>query len=127
MPVKKGKCMTQKQRKLRCQIRKELQENGAIPQDKPRLNRKKFCEEAIKEWNNRKAGIYWESYLMAAVIIMTSHTDRKMNLSLEAVGAAKCLRLAIRMQEFTSVKMEAGEKGYDYSELHDAIKDILEA
>lgn len=127
MPVKKGRCMTQKQRKLRRQIRKELQENGVIPQDKPRLNRKKFCEEVIKEWNNRKTEVYWEHYLMTAVIIMTDHLDKKMNLSLEAVGAAKCLKLAIRIQEFTSAKAEAGEKGYDFSELHDAIKDILEA
>lgn len=127
MPVKKGKCMTQKQRKLRCQIRKELQENGVIPQDKPRLNRKKFCEEAIEEWHSRKAGIYWEYYLIEAVMIMTSHLDRKRNLSLEAVGAAKCLKLAIRMQEFSSAKTEAGEKEYRVGELHDAIKDILEA
>lgn len=49
----KKKRLTQKEKKQNAEIKKKLQEEGIIPPDKPRLNRKKFVDEAMKEWDSR--------------------------------------------------------------------------
>lgn len=45
----KKKRLTNKQKKLNAEVKKELQEKGVIPPDKPKLNRKQFIEEAKAE------------------------------------------------------------------------------
>lgn len=49
----KKKRLTNKQKKLNAEVKKELQEKGVIPPDKPKLNRKQFIEEAKAEWYSR--------------------------------------------------------------------------
>lgn len=46
--------MTNKEKRERAAAKKRLQEEGILPPDKPRLNRKKFIEEAEAEWAGRK-------------------------------------------------------------------------
>lgn len=50
MPAKKKKPMSQKERAMRAQVKKDLQAQGLIPPDKPRLNRKKFAKEVWEEF-----------------------------------------------------------------------------
>ena len=53
--------MTNAEKKERAEIKKRLQEEGFLPPDKPRLDRKRFLEEAEKEWNSREpGGIAWD-------------------------------------------------------------------
>lgn len=47
----KRKAMTKAQKAMNAKIKKELQEKGIVPPDKPRLNRKKYIEEAREEWS----------------------------------------------------------------------------
>ena len=54
----KRKTMTKAQKAMNAKIKKELQEKGIVPPDKPRLNRKKYIEEAREEWNGRDAEYY---------------------------------------------------------------------
>lgn len=69
----KKKRMTQKEKDFNRKYKKELQEKGLIPPDKKRLNRKKFIEEAVSEWNDRDSDWYiWDFYLMRAVGYMTA-------------------------------------------------------
>ena len=69
------KKLTVREKKMNAQIKKKLQEEGKIPPDKPKLNRKKFITEAIDEWNNREKDIFsWELYLVEAFGFML---DRK--------------------------------------------------
>ena len=46
----KRKRMTQREKDLRARTKKELQEQGILPPDKPRLNRKKFARETWSEF-----------------------------------------------------------------------------
>ena len=46
----KRKRMTQREKDLRARTKKELQEQGVLPPDKPRLNRKKFARETWLEF-----------------------------------------------------------------------------
>ena len=100
-----------------------------LPPDKPKLNRKKFIEEAREEWNNRdKDCAIWDIYLMEAMAFMLGHFDQKdLRLSREAVGAAKVLKIAIRLREFQEELQAKGEHEYRLDEQYNYIKDILGA
>lgn len=52
MAAKKYKRMTNREKDERKRIKKNLQEKGIIPPDKPRLNRKKFAKEVCDEWKD---------------------------------------------------------------------------
>lgn len=125
----KRKRLTNREKRENAQIKKELQEKGIIPPDKKPLNRKGFIEEAKREWDSRGPGCYiWEAYLCeAATWVMTGTEGRTMRSSLEAVGAAKVIKIALRLREF-SKKLEAeGRDTYKIVEKYEYIKDILEA
>ena len=124
----KRKAMTKAQKAMNAKIKKELQEKGIVPPDKPRLNRKKYIEEAREEWNGRDAEYYaCDVFLYQAISIMLGHTDRHLRASPEAVGVAKTLKLALRLKEFHD-KLEAEERtSYTISEQYDYIRDILDA
>lgn len=67
-------------------------------------------------------------YLAEAFGIMMGDTERgKRSPSLEAVGAAKVLKLAVRLQQFSRMVEERGDTEYKISEKFDYIRDILEA
>ena len=125
-----AKRMTAREKKLRAQAKKRLQAEEIIPPDKPRLNRKKFIEEAKAEWNSRVSGdvAIWDGDFAEAMAIMLAHRESSSGrASLEAVGAAKVLKLAVRMSEFKEKVMAEGRKQYTTGEMYEYIKDILEA
>lgn len=124
-----AKKRTQREKKYRAELKKRWQEEGIIPPDKPRLNRKKFIEDTRAEWNARDMGAFSEGfYLAEAFGIMMGDTERgKRSPSLEAVGAAKVLKLAVRLQQFSRMVEERGDTEYKISEKFDYIRDILEA
>ena len=45
------KCLTQREKAERAAIKKQLQADGVLPPDKPRLNRKKFAREVWDEFS----------------------------------------------------------------------------
>lgn len=125
----KKKRLTQKEKKLNAQFKKEMQEKGIIPPDKPRLNRRKFVDDAMKEWNDRPQCYLWENYLIKAFGFIMAETERGSltRVSQEAVGAAKVLKLAIRLFEFHMKLKDEGREKYTLKEQLDYIKDILDA
>lgn len=124
----KKKHLTQKEKKRNAEFKKEFQAKGIIPPDKPRLNRKKFVNEALEEWNNRPQYNMWEVYLIKAFgFIMAKTEGRSLRVSQEAVGAAKVLKLAIRLYQFHMKLKEEGRTEYKAIEQLEYIKDILDA
>lgn len=124
----KRKRMTNREKAENAKIKKELQEKGIIPQDKPRLNRKKFVDEAMEEWNNRPQCYMWEIYLIKAFgFIMAKTEGRNRRVSQEAVGAAKVLKLAVRLYQFHMKLKEEGRTEYKVIEQLEYIRDILDA
>lgn len=126
----KRKKMTNAQKRFNAQVKKDMQDKGILPPDKPKLNRKKFIEEARQEWNEKDKDFYaWEVHLYEAISIMLSHTERGMStrVSPEAVGVAKCLKLAIRLREFHQMVRDRGDTQYKLIEQYEYIKDILDA
>lgn len=124
----KKKRMTIKEKQHRAELKKDMQERGILPPDKPRLNRKKFVEDARSEWNNRTSDcLIWDMYLYEAISVMIGHCDKNLRVSPEAVGVAKCLKLAMRIKEFHEKNKAEGKKEYKVGEFYEYIKDILEA
>lgn len=124
----KRKQMTNREKQRRAAVKKELQEKGILPPDKPRLNRRRYVEQASLEWNARNSACYtWDLYLYEAITIMLGHTDRNMRTSPEAVGVAKCLKLAIRLEQFSRMLKAENRETYTLRKQLDYIKDILDA
>lgn len=72
----KKKRLTNREKKDRAEFKKQMQEKGILPLDKPKLNRKKFIEEAREEWNGRDSECYiWEHYLMEAMSYMLTQRE----------------------------------------------------
>ncbi len=124
----KKKKMTAREKKINAEAKKRLQRKGILPPDKPRLNRQKFVEAARREWACRDKDCYiWDIYLMEAMSIMLSKKEAGGRVSLEAVGAAKVLKLAIRMNEFEAMIARRGERRYEIGEKYEYIKDVINA
>ena len=121
--------LTNKEKQARAELKKRMQDKGVLPPDKPKLNRKKFIDEAREEWNGRSSDCFiWEHYLMDAISYMLCQREgMSSRASLEAVGAAKVLKLAIRLREFSEEVREKGEHEYKLVDQYNYIKDILDA
>ncbi len=75
-----------------------------------------------------RGGIAWEFYLAEAISIMLAKTEGcSRRVSLEAVGAAKVLKLAVRLQEFSRMLEEKGKKKYRLMDKYEYIRDIFDA
>ncbi len=125
----KKKRMTNREKDERARLKKELQAKGVIAPDKPRLNRNRFIEEAMAEWDARdRECLIWDYYLLEAVSVMLGKSERRSTrASPEAVGVAKVLKTAIRLREFHEGLREKGQKEYRLTEMYDYIRDITEA
>ncbi len=125
----KNRKLTNREKRMRAETKKRLQEQGILPPDKPRLNRMKFVEKVRKEWNNRDGDCFvWSLYLQEAVGCMLCKTEGfSGRLSAEAVGAAKVLKIAMRLHEFYEGVRERGEHEYRVADKYNYIKDILDA
>ena len=123
------KRLTSREKRSNARIKKELQAEGVLPPDKPKLNRKKFIEEAMNEWNSRDKDVFvWELYLAEAFGLMLGHVEkRSLRTSLEAVGAAKVLKLALRLREFSKKLQGEGRDKYTAGEKYEFVKDIIDA
>ena len=120
--------MTKKEIKLRAEIKKSLQAKGILPPNKKKLNRKKFIDEAREEWLKRDRTCFkWEFYIMRALVWMTSYKDNRGNISPEAVGAAKVIKIALRFKEFEEEIQKSGQSAYTVGELYESIRDIMES
>lgn len=119
--------LTAKEKAERAKIKKQLQAEGLIPPDKKPLNRGKFIAESEKEFRE----FFFEgygglTYLYEAVMVMTTHRTLKEKHTLEAVGAAKALKIAVRLGQFSDRLKDEGRTSYKLKEKYDCIKDIID-
>lgn len=124
MPKRK---LSSKEKKRNAEIKRELIEQGVLQPDKPRLNRQKFIDEAETEWTSRSQDcLIWDVYLMSAVFYVLGHCEKAMRPSREAVGAAKVLKIAMRLREFSEELKAKGETEYNIIDQYKYIKDIMD-
>ena len=101
-----AKRMTRREIEERRKIKKELQEKGIIPPDKPRLNRKKFAQEVCSEWENFNLSDYKKLYVFITVMAMMTNNGIYGAISKEDLGILKLKKCAMVLYE----EMEKNKK-----------------
>ena len=119
--AQKKKRRTQREKAERAAIKKQLQADGILPPDKPRLNRKKFAREA---WTAFEAFYTTEPIraglsLIKAIGFMVGPDMTR--VSPEEVGVLKLLKLAVEYNTFLKKLDAEGRTTYKIGELIDEV------
>ena len=115
------KRLTQREKAERAAIKKELQKEGILPPNKPRLNRGKFARETWAEFGPfyTKEPIRAELSLIKVIGFMVGPDMRR--VSPEEVGVLKLLKLAVEYNAFLRKLESEGRTKYNYGELIDEV------
>ena len=109
----KKKRLTQREKAERARIKKKLQEDGVLPTDKPRLNRKKFAREVLAEFGAMDA-YSADLYLRQAIGCMVSPDMNR--VTEEEVGVLKLLKIAVESERFSKALEAEGRSQYTIGE-----------
>ena len=114
----KQKRLTKKEIALRAETKKRLQEEGILPPDKARLNRKKFAREVMAEF--RAMDVFAaDLFLRRAIGCMVSEDMSR--FSEEQVGVLKLLKIAVETQKFMEALKAEGRTQYTIGEYVDKV------
>lgn len=114
----KQKRLTKKEIALRAEAKKRLQEEGILPPDKARLNRKKFAREVMEEFKAMDV-FAADLYLRRAIGCMV--LEDMPRVSEEQVGVLKLLKIAVETQKFMQALKEEGRTQYTIGEYVDKV------
>lgn len=114
----KQKRLTKKEIALRAEAKKRLQEEGILPPDKARLNRKKFAREVMAEFKAMDV-LAADLYLHRAIGCMVSEDMPR--VSEEQVGVLKLLKIAVETQKFMEALKAEGRTQYTVGEYVDKV------
>ncbi len=114
----KQKRLTKKEIALRAEVKKRLQEEGILPPDKARLNRKKFAREVMAEFKAMDV-LAADLYLHKAIGCMVSEDMPR--VSEEQVGVLKLLKIAVETQKFMEALKAEGRTQYTIGEYVDKV------
>lgn len=114
----KQKRLTKKEIALRAEAKKRLQEEGILPPDKARLNRKKFAREVMEEF---KAMDVFAADLNLRKAIGCMVSEDMPRVSEEQVGVLKLLKIAVETQKFMQTLKEEGRTQYTIGEYVDKV------
>ena len=109
----KKKRLTQREKAERARIKKKLQEDGVLPPDKPRLNRKKFAREVLAQFGAMDA-YSADLYLRQAIGCMVSPDMNR--VTEEEVGVLKLLKIAVESERFAKALEAEGRSQYTMGE-----------
>lgn len=118
MTKMKKKKLTKAQIEMNARAKKELQAEGLLPPDKPRLNRKKFAEETISEFeamDGFQAACRLREAASAMVCADSAH------ITPEQVGVLKCMKLAVEMEKFDKQLAQEGRHQYTLEEFFNQV------
>lgn len=120
MPPKK-KRLTQREKAERAAIKKQLQKDGLLPPDKPRLNRKKFARETWAEYEEffQADPIGAELMLIKAIGYMVGPDMEK--VTSEEIGVLKLLKIAVELDKFFKGLETEGRGTYNPKEIIDEV------
>jgi len=114
----KKKRLTQREKAFRVQAKKELQAEGALPLDKPRLNRKKFAAQVWAEFSEMDV-FRADVYLRKAIGCMIGPDMHK--VTEEEVGVCKLLKIAVETDKFMRALEAEGRSQYTIGEYIDNV------
>lgn len=114
MVMPKGKKrLTQREKAERAAIKKQLQADGVLPPDKPRLNRKKFAREVWDEFS--EMDVYTADFYLRKAIMATVGPELH-EVTSEQVGILKLMKLAVETDRFMQQLKKEGREQYSIGE-----------
>ncbi len=116
--AQKKKRLTQAQKAENARIKKKFQEEGLIPPDKPRLNRKAFAAQVWKEFEELDV-ITADLCLRKAIGCMVGPDMRK--VTPEEVGVLKLMKIAVETARFMEALKAEGRDQYTIGEFIDKV------
>lgn len=116
---KKYKKLTNVEKKFNKEIREKLREDGILPPVKPKLNRKKFSQEVIKEYKGF-CGYSDIVHLFEAISWMLP-SNIEIRVTPEQIGLVKTLKLALEIKKFKEKKEAEGLDTYKVEELYEEV------
>lgn len=116
--VQKKKRLTQREKDERARLKKQLQKEGFLPPDKPRLNRKKFAAEVWKEFEELDV-ITADLCLRKAIGCMVGPEMDK--VTPEKVGVLKLMKIAVETARFMEALKAEGRNQYTLGEFIDKV------
>ena len=119
----KKKRITQKQKDFNAKFKKEMQDKGILPQDKPRLNRKKFAREVITEWDAVTEVSDLTFYLFKAIFSVVGKD--MIRVTNEEIGILKVLKLALETKKFMENLKVEGRTEYRIGEYYEKVYDPI--
>ena len=114
--AKRRKRLSQREKDENARIKKELQAEGVYPPDKPRLNRRKFAEDVMKEWNDFMLMDLWVRGLCLDMAVNHMVSSKMNKVTPEQVGVLKLLKMAIEMKKFSDELKAEGRVEYTIGE-----------
>ena len=97
----------------RAAIKKQLQADGVLPPDKPRLNRKKFAREVWDEFS--EMDVYTADFYLRKAIMATVGPELH-EVTSEQVGILKLMKLAVETDRFMQQLKTEGREQYSIGE-----------
>lgn len=114
MVMPKGKKrLTQREKAERAAIKKQLQADGVLPPDKPRLNRKKFAREVWEDFS--EMDVYTADFYLRKAIMATVGPELH-EVTSEQVGILKLMKLAVETDRFMRQLKTEGREQYSIGE-----------
>lgn len=107
------KRLTQREKAERAAIKKQLQADGVLPPDKPRLNRKKFAREVWDEFS--EMDVYTADFYLRKAIMATVGPELH-EVTSEQVGILKLMKLAVETDRFMRQLKTEGREQYSIGE-----------
>lgn len=121
MAKKRYKKLTNAQKKVNKEIRGDLRARGILPSVKPRLNRKKFAKEVVKEFKEHIRPFEDSHYLLDAIRWMTADVEHARAISSEHIGALKILKITVEIKKYMEDKLRNQETKYSPAELFEKV------
>lgn len=118
MAAPKKKKLTQREKAERAAFKKRMQEEGRLPPDKPKLNRKKFAKEVLAEFEQMDV-LRADFFLRKAIGCMVSSDMRE--VTPEEVGVLKLIKIAVETSKFMDALKAEGRTEYTIGEYADKV------
>lgn len=119
--------MTERERKQRAKIKKELQKEGVLPPNKKRVDRKALIRQAEEAWKGLDTLADVGYILWALSEMLGRRAYPAGTVSPEAVGVAKVLLLAARRKAWEAQRRAEGKPAtYKLGELMEVMLPIYE-
>lgn len=128
----KKKKLTIREKNLRRESKRELQECGIIPKDKPKLNRKKFAIQVVHDFDKEISLISInDTFLLRQalewMIGVAGNEKTKTKISQEQVGVLKAMKIATDYKRFEESKRALGINSWTLGELYNqVIKPVID-